>query len=351
MGYMCEFCGEERSIVYCQSDTACLCLSCDQNVHSANALSRRHLRTLVCERCNGQPAFVRCMEEGVCLCESCDWAGHSGGSTHKRQAVSCYSGCPSASELLAMWSFCSEFTSVSDDFACEQGMGSMCITDSQGAPERNNNFNEDVGEGEDIKYENIRVVPQNRATSSASTKVCCSGTKGQSFCEDGSLNMGFDVDEIDIGFENYEELFDMSLNNQECMFEDDLFNTNDISSSQGKAMQPTYSNADSRTEPNLCYTREGITEDCHQDRVASSMILMGEPPPWTSPASDNLMPSTIRSDAVLRYKEKKKTRKFEKQVRYSSRKERADVRRRVKGRFIKAGDAYDYDPLTPTKSY
>lgn len=38
-------------------------------------------------------------------------------------------------------------------------------------------------------------------------------------------------------------------------------------------------------------------------------------------------------------------------MRYASRKARADVRRRVKGRFIKAGDAYDYDPLSPTRSY
>jgi len=37
-------------------------------------------------------------------------------------------------------------------------------------------------------------------------------------------------------------------------------------------------------------------------------------------------------------------------VRYASRKARADVRKRVKGRFVKAGDAYDYDPLSHTRS-
>ncbi|KAJ8437504.1 hypothetical protein Cgig2_007481 [Carnegiea gigantea] len=42
--------------------------------------------------------------------------------------------------------------------------------------------------------------------------------------------------------------------------------------------------------------------------------------------------------------------KFEKRVRYASRKARADVRKRVKGRFVKAGDAYDYDPLSHTRS-
>lgn len=42
--------------------------------------------------------------------------------------------------------------------------------------------------------------------------------------------------------------------------------------------------------------------------------------------------------------------RFGKQIRYASRKARADTRKRVKGRFVKAGEAYDYDPLV-TGSY
>ena len=40
--------------------------------------------------------------------------------------------------------------------------------------------------------------------------------------------------------------------------------------------------------------------------------------------------------------------RFGKQIRYASRKARADTRKRVKGRFVKAGEAYDYDPLVTT---
>lgn len=43
--------------------------------------------------------------------------------------------------------------------------------------------------------------------------------------------------------------------------------------------------------------------------------------------------------------------RFEKKIRYASRKAMADVRRRVKGRFVKAGEAYDYDPLAQTRSF
>lgn len=46
-----------------------------------------------------------------------------------------------------------------------------------------------------------------------------------------------------------------------------------------------------------------------------------------------------RGHAMLRYKEKKKTRRYEKHIRYESRKARADTRKRVKGRFVKASDS------------
>lgn len=42
-----------------------------------------------------------------------------------------------------------------------------------------------------------------------------------------------------------------------------------------------------------------------------------------------------REARVLRYKEKKKNRKFEKTIRYASRKAYAETRPRIKGRFAK----------------
>ncbi|KAL5542122.1 hypothetical protein UlMin_009832 [Ulmus minor] len=129
MGYTCDFCGDQRCMVYCRSDDACLCLSCDHNVHSANILSKRPSRTLICERCNSQPAFVRCVEERVYVCQNCDWMGHGAStspSAHKRQSISCYSGCPSAAELSSICSFVLDFPS-SGESICEEEMGLMSI--------------------------------------------------------------------------------------------------------------------------------------------------------------------------------------------------------------------------------
>lgn len=47
--------------------------------------------------------------------------------------------------------------------------------------------------------------------------------------------------------------------------------------------------------------------------------------------SDNL----TRAERVMRYREKRKNRKFEKTIRYASRKAYAEVRPRIKGRFAK----------------
>lgn len=161
MGQLCDFCGEQRSMVYCRSDAACLCLSCDRNVHSANALSRRHSRTLLCERCNSQPATVRCVDEKISFCQNCNWLGHgssTSASGHKRQTINCYSGCPSAAELSRIWSFVLEFPSV-DDSNCEQGMVLMSLSENSGGscslPLVNNNINDATVAGRANAQENV----------------------------------------------------------------------------------------------------------------------------------------------------------------------------------------------------
>ncbi|XP_041005974.1 zinc finger protein CONSTANS-LIKE 9-like [Juglans microcarpa x Juglans regia] len=416
MGYLCDFCGEQRSMVYCRSDAACLCLSCDRNVHSANALSKRHSRTLLCERCNSQPALVRCAQERVSLCQNCDWMGHgtsTSASTHERQTINCYSGCPSAAELSSIWSFVLDFPSVGES-TCEQELGLMSITENSektawGSAE--NNMSQNLYSS--VELNGVRNVEKSSgwvgsssvpgvhsgphildqpagSTNTSLPKICCPGAKGSDLCQEDDLYEDFEMDEVDLNLENYEELFGVALSHSEELFEnggiDSLFGTKDMSaadsSCQGavaaegssaglvNAMQPACSNAASadsmistKTEPVLCLTTtqahssisfSGLTGESspgdYQDCGASAMLLMGEPP-WCPPCPESSFQSANRSDAVMRYKEKKKARKFEKRVRYASRKARADVRRRVKGRFVKAGDAYDYDPLTQTRSY
>ncbi|KAK8541642.1 hypothetical protein V6N12_014269 [Hibiscus sabdariffa] len=431
MGYACDFCGDQRPVVYCRSDAACLCLSCDRNVHSANALSKRHSRTLLCERCNSQPAFVRCAEERVSLCQNCDWMGHgtsTSNSTHNRQAVNCYSGCPSSTELSSIWPFFQQSPSAGQS-TCEQELGLMSINENMEStswdPTENNISQDNTGMAvvnetcggtnkgsclggsssiPELKPARLLDQPSGSKDASLSKRVlggncsfrpenqleaksCCLPTKYPGLCED-DLYDDFNMDEVDLNLEKYEELFGMTLNHSEQLLENggiaSLFGTKDMPTADSdcqaaaaaegstvgvvNAIQPACSNAASadsmmsnKTDSILYFTARhahptfsGQTGESnagdYQDCGASTMLPMGEPP-WCSPCTESSFPSATRSDAVLRYKEKKKTRMFEKRVRYASRKARADVRKRVKGRFVKAGDAYDYDPLSPTRSY
>ncbi|GMN58096.1 hypothetical protein TIFTF001_027200 [Ficus carica] len=46
----CELCSS-RATLYCQADDAYLCRKCDQWVHGANFLARRHVRCFLCNTC------------------------------------------------------------------------------------------------------------------------------------------------------------------------------------------------------------------------------------------------------------------------------------------------------------
>ncbi|GAB2214408.1 hypothetical protein Drorol1_Dr00018752 [Drosera rotundifolia] len=96
----CDFCSERAAVVYCRADTAKLCLVCDHQVHSANALSRSHHRSQICDTCNSDPAAVFCSSHGLLLCQDCDWDSHS---SCDRNPAEGFTGCPSALELAALW--------------------------------------------------------------------------------------------------------------------------------------------------------------------------------------------------------------------------------------------------------
>lgn len=331
MGYMCDFCGEQRSMVYCRSDAACLCLSCDRNVHSANALSKRHSRTLVCERCNAQPASVRCSDERVSLCQNCDWSGHDGKNStttshHKRQTINCYSGCPSSAELSSIWSFCMDLNiSSAEESACEQGMGLMTI-DEDGTGEKSG--------VQKINVEQPETSSAAQGMDHSSVPENSSMAKELGVCED-DFNGNLISDEVDLALENYEELFGSAFNSSRYLFEHggigSLFEKDEAH--EGSMQQPALSNNASvdsfmtcRTEPIICYSSKpahsnisfsGITGESNagdfQDCGASSMKqLSREPQPWCHPTAQDIIASshaTTRNNAVMRYKEKKKARK------------------------------------------
>ncbi|KAJ4959716.1 hypothetical protein NE237_019626 [Protea cynaroides] len=101
----CGFCAESRSVVYCKSDAAHLCLLCDARVHSANALSQRHYRSLLCEGCRNHPASIWCLDHRMFMCRGCDENLHEASPQHQKRVMGSYVGCPSARDFAVLWGY------------------------------------------------------------------------------------------------------------------------------------------------------------------------------------------------------------------------------------------------------
>ncbi|KAG6785149.1 hypothetical protein POTOM_010875 [Populus tomentosa] len=231
-------------MVYYWSDAACLCLSCDQIVHSSNALSKHHSRTLLYERCNSQPTLVKRAEERISLCQNCDWMGYgssTSASTHKRQTINYYFGCPSVFELSLKWPFILDFPS-GDESTCKEELGLMSIAENStkntwGLTENTicHNASRIVGVNDRFEIAKLGVwheaysvpesssVPNNlnqpiKSPNSSLSKLYCPGTKCPARYEDVDLYKDFNMAEMDLNLENYEELFGVTLNNSEELF-------------------------------------------------------------------------------------------------------------------------------------
>ncbi|KAL6995192.1 Zinc finger protein CONSTANS-like [Sarracenia purpurea var. burkii] len=175
-------------------------------------------------------------------CDSLEHTGWASASTHQ-EAVNCYSGCPSAAELSTIRPFVLDFPSVGD-FTCEQEMNSMNITEriptNCGDPVQGNNGQDasvsvEVNDVQDSGNSSVlmgsssmlqmNMVPKNvdqavELANSTSSKVFCPGTKVPDFCKDDFYEE-FNMDEVDLNVENYEELFGVALNDSEQLFGND----------------------------------------------------------------------------------------------------------------------------------
>ncbi|XP_076881235.1 zinc finger protein CONSTANS-LIKE 15-like [Bidens hawaiensis] len=105
MSSLCDFCNEKPAVLYCKADSAKLCLFCDSAVHSANALSLKHVRSQICDNCGSDAVSVACSTENLLLCTACDHDFHADSSYHARYPVDEITGCPSVTELASIWGF------------------------------------------------------------------------------------------------------------------------------------------------------------------------------------------------------------------------------------------------------
>ncbi|EEF36632.1 zinc finger protein CONSTANS-LIKE 4 [Ricinus communis] len=80
----CELCGGAARM-YCESDQASLCWSCDEKVHSANFLVAKHCRNLLCQVCQSPTPWKASgpkLGPTVSICDSC-FSLHNSSNNHR----------------------------------------------------------------------------------------------------------------------------------------------------------------------------------------------------------------------------------------------------------------------------
>ncbi|KAL5148861.1 Zinc finger protein CONSTANS-LIKE 2 [Glycine soja] len=319
--HVCDTCRSAPCVLYCHADSAYLCSSCDARVHAANRVASRHERVWVCEACERAPAAFLCKADAASLCSSCDADIHSANplaSRHHRVPILPISGSLFGEpEHERVYAFVNEVEAeeeeeevfdeydeveaaswllphpMKNDKIDENGgdKGFLFgdeyfdnLVDCNSCGHNNNQFS-NVYDQHQQNYSN--TVPQNYAVVPVQVPQHFQpgldfDSSKAGFSYDGSLSQSVSVSSMDVGVVLESTISDISMSHSKSPIgTTDLF------------------------------------------------------PPLPMPS--HLTPMD-REARVLRYREKKKTRKFEKKIRYASRKAYAETRPRIKGRFAKRTD-------------
>ncbi|CAN4116200.1 unnamed protein product [Withania somnifera] len=427
----CDFCNQQIAVLYCRADTAKLCLFCDQLVHSANALSKKHLRSQICDNCASEPVSIRCATDNLVLCQEYDWDAHGScpvSGAHDRNPVEGFFGCPSAADLASAWGLDIEAKKPPQQPTYPSWMSkdvvppSILLQDLM-VPGANNSGSypttasvrdkqvifkqlielskRDLTDGvragvKDLvpktpngsimdrvtqKLEQQQplnvpftslILPHDLKDSDQMVErnILWSGNSydqntqiwdfnlGQLRGHDQSSSLEADYSETDVAYmmKSYDEFIKGTsvvtskglglLGNNCSVAHDDMTsfsnNSNNRAASQGPATCESNNLPRIKTSSDSGYVKPkccGVSTDLNF--MDQSIVVGGENTGAKTLKVDLELLAKNRGNAMQCYKEKKKTRRYDKHIRYESRKARADSRKRVKGRFVKISEAPD----------
>ncbi|CAL4922650.1 unnamed protein product [Urochloa decumbens] len=360
----CDYCGGAAAAVYCRADSARLCLPCDRHVHGANGVCSRHARAPLCADCRAAAAvFRRAASATLFLCSNCDFGRHRDGcgggepALHDRCAVQPYSGCPPATELAAILG-----VPLFDKPAADDGGGWWDIWE----------------EPQVLSLEDL-IVPTTPCHGFQPLLTPSSPKKNRGISADEKMNKEIlrqlgELAESDggvqaaVGHEEAEQAADQlpswapppqyttghgnfgAENNHEVAtmptpgFENGSWNNGDYVLSDACKVELSYDQAPVSSAEACLSSFVPMSEICPSMSNGSSMEENHQANPgldtpmqgFPKRTGFDVVPCPDRGSVISRYKEKRKTRRFDRQVRYESRKVRADGRLRIKGRFAKA---------------
>nr|AGI62027.1 CONSTANS-like 3 [Erycina pusilla] len=355
---ICIYCSESTATIYCRADSARLCFSCDLQVHGANSLSRKHIRSQICNKCFDSSAVSRCAKENLALCLDCDRNLHSNvpdsDPNHARTAIEGFSDCPSSTDLAASWGIDVESREFRDFDSVFADLFVPCFNGERKRESLEGELIWGCGSSEHASSQiwdfNLGRSREHNASSPLDDGYVGnnSGFTIKSYC-DLLKERTFANTEILEGF------FEKNCPSSN----EDVSSTNSIHNmpSQSLGAAATILNKwKSNNKGNLKLNSSSSINklpNISSPAVSSSHkeISFGELPFIRTELVnsfkkvDTQLLAEKRGTAMQRYKEKRKTRRYDKRIRYESRKARADIRRRVQGRFVKSSENADDDEI------
>ncbi|CAA0814987.1 CONSTANS-like 4 [Striga hermonthica] len=290
---ICDSCKAAPSTVFCRADSAFLCVACDANIHAASKLASRHARVWVCEVCEHSPAAVTCKADAAALCPACDRDIHSANPLARRH------------ERLPLAPFYDANPAADDFFEEEEAEAASWLLlpnandkpEESGSPEYKSAEYLFADKNPYLDMDLIGDEPRNRYSADGVVPVQSSKAESGPGHYPGPVVDGFPTYEMD------------SSVPKPFMYN---FTAQSLSQSVSSSSMEV-----------------GVVPE----QTAMSEKSEADPPPSPVPVS-----GLNREARVLRYREKRKNRNFEKTIRYASRKAYAETRPRIKGRFAKRSD-------------
>ncbi|CAD5181421.1 unnamed protein product [Musa acuminata subsp. malaccensis] len=364
----CDYCGAARALLWCRADAARLCLACDRHVHAANSVSSRHRRALLCDACRSEPSAIHCSSCRALLCANCDFDAHGrAGLLHDRRPVEGFSGCPSAGKLVSALGVGGDEKEVLEGEADD--VGDYLVEDGS------------VWEAQPVLSFEDFIVPTTASHGFQAMGMPPLPKHRNSTCgkhKEEIIQQIRDLIKLESGTNDYHEVVAPIMESYGWVSEQNIqIDYLGPASNNSWNVGPASNNSWNVTTPHEDITLEGNQIDC---REANTTIGLLNPPgeyPRTSSAvnlsslnkaaeanackshgndtnTDHVefvpqdemqhlplkgiykLARADRNSVILRYQEKRKTRnRYNKLIRYESRKIRADSRLRIKGRFAK----------------
>ncbi|PKA57640.1 Zinc finger protein CONSTANS-LIKE 13 [Apostasia shenzhenica] len=359
----CDFCGETTAVVYCRADSSRLCLACDREVHAANTVSSRHHRSLLCDLCAAASAVIFCSSppHRLALCSNCDFDAHRAADhRHDRRAVEPFTGCPAGAELAAAigiedvkgvfsgeanggggvqegWAWDAPPVFSWDDLFLPLTTTPFHGFQALGTHPPPKDRNSSCGKRKEEIHQQLREIIKGeidgvKSEEEIEPELELASVPLENF-HGGKLGSNYDYNPVFVDVRSC-EASNLQWNQNDNL---DAGNLTEISSEQqirsSSLLNPTI--LDFSVEAAAPASLNGGS-----DKDSTNPTSFDDP---TSALHKAALELPDRSSVISRYKEKRKTRRYDKLIRYESRKARADNRVRIKGRFAKANQVGKLD--------